>query len=66
MSDDGDDIEAAIDEGWIPYFYEGEEEHGPVCPVCTEKFLEIGDDEEWQLKENYRIYKGNLEYRITI
>jgi hypothetical protein len=34
-----DSIEEGINEGWIPYFYEGETEHGPVCPSCSEDLL---------------------------
>jgi hypothetical protein len=33
-------MEEAIEEGWIPYFYEGETEHEFACPRCTEIFLE--------------------------
>ena len=35
-----DDINAAIDAGWFPSYFIGDEEQGgPVCPHCTEQFL---------------------------
>jgi uncharacterized protein with PIN domain len=49
-----DSIDEAIDEGWIPYFCDGEREHEFVCPGCTEVFLESGEDGEMQVKEEYR------------
>lgn len=32
-----DSIDKVIEEGWVPYFYEGDKEHDPVCPSCSEK-----------------------------
>jgi transcription initiation factor IIE alpha subunit len=49
-----DSMDEAIDEGWIPYFCDGETEHEFVCPGCTEVFLESGEDGEMQVKEEYR------------
>jgi uncharacterized protein with PIN domain len=34
-----DSIDEAIEEGWIPYFYDGETEHEFICPGCSEVFL---------------------------
>ncbi len=35
-----DDLNAAIDAGWLPsYFIGDEEQSGPVCPRCDEQFL---------------------------
>jgi len=55
-----DSIDDAIDEGWIPYFYDGEREHDYACPGCTEVFLESGKDGEMEVKEEYR---GKIPYR---
>lgn len=55
VSDEMDDIEEAIDKGWIPYFYTGEEEKGCCCAECTDKYLDIGEDGEWQLQPGYEI-----------
>jgi predicted nucleic acid-binding Zn-ribbon protein len=49
-----DDIEKAIEEGWIPCFYNGEQQHDPACPGCSETILEAGEDEELQVKSEYR------------
>ena len=44
-------IDEAIDTGgWIPYFYEAEKEHGPVCPSCAETMIDMGEDGEMELK----------------
>jgi len=52
-------IDDAINEGWIPYFYDGETEHEFVCPGCSEVFLEQGKDGEIEVKEEYR---GKIKY----
>jgi hypothetical protein len=49
-----DSIDEAIDEGWIPYFYDGETEHEFVCPGYSEVFLETGKDGEMEVKAEYR------------
>ena len=56
-----DSVEEAVDQGWAPYFYEGEIEHGPVCSSCAEKLIRLGEDGELELKEEYQgkiIYQG--------
>jgi len=55
-----DSIDEAIDEGWIPYFYDGETEHEFVCPGCSEVFLESGEDGEMEVKPEYR---GKITYK---
>lgn len=54
-----DDIDQAIDQGWTPYFYEGTEEYGPVCPGCSEILLFKAKDGEMELKEEYL---GKMQY----
>lgn len=43
-----------IEGTWIPSFYDGHEEYGPVCGSCYEDLLQIGKDGEVELKEQYR------------
>ncbi|MBW1613454.1 MAG: hypothetical protein JRJ57_05635 [Deltaproteobacteria bacterium] len=52
-------IDEAIEQGWIPYFYGGEIEHEFVCPGYSEIFLELGEDKEMEVKEEYR---GKITY----
>lgn len=52
--------EKAIDEGWTPYFFDGEIEHGPVCTGCSESLLEFGVDGEAEIKEEYQ---GKIKYK---
>jgi len=49
-----EDVDEAVDEGWTPYFYDGEHEHGPACPSCSEVVLHAGDDGEVEVKQEYR------------
>jgi hypothetical protein len=49
-----DSIDEAREQGRIPCFYEGEIEHGPVCPSCSEKLICRGEDGEMDVKEEYR------------
>lgn len=53
-------VEDAIEEGWIPSFYdELDNEHQPACGDCVRLFLYPGPDGEWEVKEQYR---GKLTY----
>jgi hypothetical protein len=40
-------IEDAIDQGWVPYFYDGQIESGPACSECSEALLKIDGMESW-------------------
>ena len=46
-------IDKAIESGWIPYFYEAEVEHGPVCSSCAETMIDVGEDGDMELKAEY-------------
>ena len=35
-------------------FYDGEQQHDPVCSGCSETILETGKDGELQVKAEYR------------
>ena len=52
-------IDAAIQSDWLPYFYEGGVEHGPVCSSCSETMIGIGEDGEMELKAEYH---GKIQY----
>jgi hypothetical protein len=52
-------IEEAAPQGWTPYFYDGETEHDPACPDCVEALLQMSEDGEMEVKEEYR---GKLTY----
>ena len=56
-----DSVEEAIDEGWIPYVWEGDsEQEGPFCGSCFEGLIEIDEDGEFVVKEEYR---GKIIYQ---
>ena len=48
-----------MEEGWIPYFYDGQTEHEVACPTCTQALLQAGKDGEMEVKEEFR---GKLKY----
>jgi len=54
-----DSVDEAVEEGWTPYFYDGEFEHEVACPACTHALLQEGKDGEWEVKEEFR---GKLKY----
>ena len=54
-----DSVDEAVEEGWIPYFYDGENEHEVACPACTQALLQDGKDGEMEVKEEFR---GKLKY----
>lgn len=47
-------IESAIQEEWIPGFFEDELVHGPACPHCSEGLLRMAEDGEYEIMEAYR------------
>ena len=52
-------VDEAVEEGWIPYFYDGQTEHEVACPDCTQALLRDGKDGEMEVKEEFR---GKLKY----
>ena len=40
-------------------FFEGESEHGPLCPSCAETLTSISPDGEYELKDEF---KGKIVY----
>ena len=54
-----DTIEELIGEKWALSFFEGESEHGPLCPSCAETLTSISPDGEYELKDEF---KGKIVY----
>jgi hypothetical protein len=54
-----DSVEDAIEEGWVPSIWEGDQEQdGPFCPSCSEILIEVDEVGEYVVKEEYRgIYR---------
>ena len=52
-------LEQAIEDGWIPTFWDGEICHEIACPSCTGTYLALGEDGEMEVKPEYR---GKLIY----
>ena len=61
---EADNIDEMITQDWINCFFEGEEEHGPICPSCSERLTFIAPDGEYELKDEFRgkiIYNDQVE-----
>jgi len=61
-------IEELLDQGWIPYFYEGEIEYGPTCSECSGTLLQMAEDGGMELKERYQgeiIYQEDFLYEVS-
>lgn len=59
-----DSIEKVLKEDWVLYFFEGREEHGPVCPSCSELLIYIARDGVYELKKEFMgkiIYNDQFE-----
>ena len=52
-------IEEAIEQNWIPTFYEAALEHGPLCSSCAETMICMGEDGVMALKAEYH---GKVQY----
>ena len=55
-----DSVEEAVDQGWIPYFYDNQIESGPACSECSEALLEMDENGEMELKKQYQ---GKVRYK---
>mgnify|MGYP001193083556 CR=1 FL=1 len=59
-----DSVEDIIEDDWIFFFYDGEDEHGPLCPSCSDMILSPAQDGEYEVKEEYRgkiVYDDQLD-----
>jgi hypothetical protein len=46
-------IDVAIEQDWRPCYYaDGEQQEGPVCFECSERFLRLADDGELEIIRN--------------
>ena len=55
-------IDDAIDAGWLPSFWDGENEQEVCCPSCSEIMIQVGEDGEYEVKPEYR---GKIVYAET-
>ena len=47
--------EQAIEEGWIPSVWDGDQEKdGPFCASCSDTLIEVDENGEFAVKEEYR------------
>ncbi len=46
-------VDDAINNGWVPYFYEGDQEHEIACDGCSETLLELGKDGVMEIKKEF-------------
>lgn len=49
-----DSLDEAIDRNWIPFFYEGAEQHGPACSDCSRTLLQTKKGGDLEVKEEFR------------
>lgn len=56
-----DSVDEAIDEGWIPSVWEGHhEQEGPSCASCSETLMQLDENGEFELRQEYR---GKISYQ---
>ena len=46
-------IEDAIEEGWTPAFYVADKCYEIACPACSEMYLQLDEDAEFELKPGF-------------
>ena len=55
-----DSLDESSDQDWVPFFYEGDEQHGPVCTDCTCSLMETSEYGDLVVKPEFR---GKLSYQ---
>jgi hypothetical protein len=48
-----DSIDQAIEAGCIPYFHDGTQLHEPACRECSKPLLQMDENGEMEVKEEY-------------
>jgi hypothetical protein len=56
-------IDEMITQNWINSFFEGDDEHGPICPSCKQSLTFIASDGEYELRDEFR---GKMIYNDQI
>ena len=55
-----DSVNEAIDNGWIPSVWEVDnEQEGPFCASCSETLMQLDENGEFGLRQEYR---GKIAY----
>jgi hypothetical protein len=54
-----DSVDEAVEQGWNPYFYDGDKELEPACPTYSEALLQMSEEGEMEVKEEFR---GKMKY----
>jgi len=49
-----DSVDEAVEEGWIPYFYDGETEHEVACPLAPRLYCKKAQMGSWKSKKSSR------------
>jgi hypothetical protein len=60
-----DNIEDIVAENWTLSFFDGNDEHGPLCPACSEILIHMASDGEYELKREYHgkvIFNDQIEF----
>ena len=52
-------IDEAVERKWTPYFYDGDKQLEPACPNCSEALLQMSEDGEMEVREEFR---GKMKY----
>jgi len=52
-------VDEAIENGWNPYFYDGQVGHEFACPGCAQVILRVDETGEMEMKEEFR---GKMKY----
>ena len=56
-----DSVDEGIEDGWIPYVWEGDhEQEGPFCASCSETLMQLDENGEFELKQEYC---GKIAYK---
>ena len=53
-------IDDAVEQGWLPSFWDGDFHHEVACPSCSETIIRVGNDGEYELKPEYQ---GKIVYQ---
>lgn len=47
-------VDEALDLDWAPFFYEGNDQHGPACVDCSNVLMKMDEFGEMEVREEYR------------
>ena len=59
-------IEDVLNDDWTYSFFDGDDEHGPLCPSCSDILLSMANDGEYELIRDISGFNYPIKIVVSI